>query len=64
MALFEKNSDSKKKYLALLDANGDLIAIINPMNKVPMTLLMDSLIAKGLTVEIRESQPDVSTLVL
>jgi hypothetical protein len=57
MAVFEKENE-KKEYLAMLDANGEMVAIINPMKGVPMEMLKEAMTGKGLNVEIRESKSD------
>lgn len=64
MAIFEKEKKDTKHYVALLDAEGNMVAIINPTAKLQPELLVDSLRAKGLNVELRESQPEITTLKL
>lgn len=65
MAIFDEKQDTTKKhYLALLDAEGEMVAIINPMSKLSNEVLMEALTAKGLSVEIRESKPDITTVTL
>lgn len=60
MALLERNSKAttQNDYMALLDENGEMIAIINPMKDVPRGLLMEALASKGIKAEIRESKAD------
>lgn len=67
MALFEKDTVQTKdsgQYIALLNKEGDLIAFIRPVSKVPAELLVDALSEKGLSVELRESKPDVTVIEL
>ena len=66
MALFEPNEKTDvRKFLALMDSNGEnMVAIINPVGKVPVELLESALKEKGLKVEVRESSPVVTELKL
>ena len=64
MALFEKE-ESKKQYLVLLDKNGEnVVAYVNPANKVKLETLVDALEKKGLQTEVRDVQPDIESLEL
>lgn len=66
MAIFdEKHDTTKKQFIALLDKEtGDQVAIVNPSSKVTLEALMEGLTAKGLTVELRESKPEVTSVAL
>lgn len=65
MAIFEKpKKTDSKAYVALLDTEGNMVAIVNPTQKIAPELLVDSLKAKGLNVELREPQPEITELKL
>lgn len=65
MALFENTKTDVKEYLALLDTEGNMIAVVNPTAKgVTLSMLADAMFAKGLIVEIRESKPEMRTISL
>ena len=61
MALWDKNDQKKEEtgsYIAMLDNEGDMVAIINPMKNVPQELLIEALAAKGVNCELRVSKSD------
>lgn len=59
MAIFEKEDKKEQtSYVAMLDAAGDMVAFIQPVKGISQELIKDALVAKGLSVEIRESKAD------
>lgn len=64
MAIFEKETTESKSYVALLDTEGNLVAFISPVKGIKPELLVESMKAKGLSVEIREPRADVVSLSL
>ncbi len=65
MALFENTKTDVKEYLALLDTERNMIAVVNPTAKgVTPAMLAEAMEAKGLIVEIRESKPEMRTISL
>lgn len=59
MAIFEKEDKKEQtSYVAMLDSNGDMVAFIQPVKGISQELITEALVAKGLTVEIRESKAD------
>ena len=58
MAIFEKETNDQKEYIALLDANGEMTAFISPVKGVKPQMLVDALVSKGLSVELRQSKAD------
>ena len=65
MAIFEKESVVEgKPFIALLDAEGTLVAFVQPASKVDPVALVEALSAKGLNVELREPKASITTVVL
>lgn len=64
MALFEQNTKSSGEYVALLDAEGSLVAFISPVKQVKPETLLEALKSKGLNVEVRQSSAEMTTVVL
>ena len=65
MAIFESaKSKVGDSYIALLDAQDDLVGFISPAKGVPQDLLVEQLTEKGLNVEIRDPKADRTTLTL
>ena len=63
MAIFEKEKESKT-YVVLLDKSDQVVAFITPTKNVSTDTLVASMKAKGLNVEVRESQPEKLTIEL
>ena len=64
MAIFDRESDNKKSYVALLDENGELAAFIQPVKGINNQLIASALAEKGVKVEIRDPKPELTTLKL
>lgn len=64
MAIFEKEKSESKEYLAMLDANGDMVAFVSPIKGVSNQLIQDALAARGVNVEIRTPKADVVSIEL
>ena len=62
MALFEKDTKTSGEYVALLDAEGSLVAFISPVKQVKPETLLEALKAKGLNVEVRQSSAEMTTV--
>ena len=58
MAIFEKEAQGAKQYVALLDESGEMAAFISPVKGVSNELIVEALTSKGLNAEIRESKAD------
>lgn len=64
MAIFEKEKAEAKSYVAMLDAQGELVAFIQPVKGVSNELIKEALVGKGLNVEIREPKADIVSITL
>ena len=64
MAIFEKEKQESKAYVAMLDKNGDMVAFVSPVKGVSNELIQSALQAKGVSVDIREPKADVVSIEL
>ena len=58
MAIFEKEKQEAKEYLAMIDVDGEVVAFVHPVKGVSNELLVNALSAKGVNVEVREPKSD------
>lgn len=65
MALFEKEDKKSGQYIALLSADGEtLLAFISPVKQIKPEILLEAMQEKGLNVELRESQSEITSVKL
>ena len=58
MAIFEKEKQEAKEYLAMLDVDGEVVAFVHPVKGVSNEVLVGALASKGVNVEVREPKGD------
>ena len=64
MAIFEKEATEAKSYVAMLDADGNIVAFVSPIKGVSNELIVEALASKGVNCEVREPKADVVSITL